>query len=77
MEDLDTVNNLSIAEMLKLQEEEDEKEIQRILGKTKDGRIERRLKDDENDNLVPSGNLFIYVNGFLCYIYIFKKKIYL
>jgi len=44
--ELETRAALSYAEQHKLQEEEDEREIRRLMGKTDDGKFARRLDDD-------------------------------
>lgn len=51
LDEIDKRKSLSIAEQLKLQEEEDEREIRRLLGKNEEGKFERRLNDinDEDD----------------------------
>ncbi|KAL6728361.1 hypothetical protein Aduo_010140 [Ancylostoma duodenale] len=48
-----TKPELSIAEQIKLQEQEDEEFIRNVYGKTSDGKIIKRLEDDDNEEQKP------------------------
>ncbi|VDM83135.1 unnamed protein product [Strongylus vulgaris] len=48
-----TKPELSIAEQIKLQEQEDEEFIRQVLGKTADGKIIKRLEDDDEEEGKP------------------------
>ncbi|CAJ0600308.1 unnamed protein product [Cylicocyclus nassatus] len=48
-----TKPELSIAEQVKLQEQEDEEFIRQVYGKTADGKIIKRLEDDDEDEGKP------------------------
>jgi hypothetical protein len=56
LDDIEQKNSLSLAELARRQEEEDELEVQRLVGKTQEGRIERRLNDEDEaaDQAGPS-----------------------
>jgi len=54
LDSLEKKKELSLAEQMKLQEEEDEREIRRLVGKNEEGRIERRLKDEEDAEYVST-----------------------
>ncbi|KAI1727918.1 coiled-coil domain-containing protein 94 [Ditylenchus destructor] len=56
LEQLDKRKSLSIAEQFKLQEEEDEREIRRLLGKNDEGKFERRMKDELDDDIGPGSS---------------------
>ena len=45
LQDIDQQDSLSMAEQLRRQEEEDEREVQRLCGKTIEGKYEKRLDD--------------------------------
>lgn len=47
LNNIDQKASLSMADQLRRQEEEDEREIQRLVGKTIDGKYERRLNDED------------------------------
>lgn len=53
LDNLDKQSALSIAERYKLQEEEDERELRRLIGKTEDGKFERRIEDDNDEEEQP------------------------
>ncbi|KHJ91673.1 hypothetical protein OESDEN_08455 [Oesophagostomum dentatum] len=52
-----TKPELSVAEQIKLQEEEDEALIRNIYGKTADGKIMKRLDDDEEEQVPCSSTM--------------------
>uniref|UniRef100_A0A914HFA1 Splicing factor YJU2 n=1 Tax=Globodera rostochiensis TaxID=31243 RepID=A0A914HFA1_GLORO len=51
MNEVEQKRVLSMAEQMRQQEDDDEREVQRLVGKSNSGRIERRLKEEEEEGI--------------------------